>query len=364
MLSSRDAGDLTERVSMHAPKTNVLSLEPGMALPSLYKGRITYKHLVRWCAAQENWDKLHYNQDFVRNKSRLPDVFINGALKQQFITQFLSKSFDGLGWVWRVNTDFHGIDFAEQRLEVRGHVVRSYHLEEYILIEISFQIYNLDKAEVTTSGHSAVLLNPSGAQIVDISKSRLPENWRISLKTDEPTGSVPAHIAEMIGRELEKAESAYPVDLSRLRLMAEAVMDVHPWHYDPEAAKKSAFGHVVALPLFPLHGIEPLPGSKPLSEDPEAMGREASNDIGRMDASFFGLNSSGIMNGGNSFELHSLARVGERISASSTLVGAKYGEDHPAGPSLFIDTLNRYREAGGRPFLTERQRMIYRLTAE
>ncbi len=78
-------------MGLHIPALG-RAIESGMALAPLKKGRITHGHLMRWCAAQQNWDKVHFNQDYVRSKSRLPDVFVNGAIKQQFVTQFLTRN--------------------------------------------------------------------------------------------------------------------------------------------------------------------------------------------------------------------------------------------------------------------------------
>ncbi len=336
------------------------ALEAGVMLAPLNKGRITYKHIVRWCAAQQNWDKVHYNQDYARQKAKLPDVFINCALKQQFVVQFLSRSFKEYGWVWRLDTDFSGIDYAEQVLEVRGKIGEVSRLMPYFLVRLQYDIYNLNRNEVTTSGKGIVLLNPLGKPIQEVNTALLPEKLRIDvgLRTER---SVPENISKLIGKTIERVESAYPVSFSRLRLMADAIMDVHPWHYDPNAARQSPFGTVVAMPLFPLHGIERLPGSRRLSEDPEAIGREGSNDVGRLDPSFLGLTPAGMMTGGSKLEIHSLVRPGERICAESTFAGAAYQADHCAGPSLVVDTVNRYWEAGGRPLITERQTSIYRL---
>ena len=91
-----------------------VELSSGAELPSLDKGLIGYKHLARWCAAQQNWDKVHYNQDYTREYSCLKDVYVNGAIKAQSIVQFLASAFNHRGWVWRVDTNFCGMDFAEE----------------------------------------------------------------------------------------------------------------------------------------------------------------------------------------------------------------------------------------------------------
>jgi hypothetical protein len=67
------------------------------------------------------------------------------------------------------------------------------------------------------------------------------------------------------------------------------------------------------------------------------------------------------MNAGKSFELRSLAALGERSRAESVLAGVKMCTDHPVGPALFIDTFNHYWEAGVQPLLTEPQTTIDRL---
>ncbi len=68
--------------------------EPGAgALPTLVKPRFTSAHIVRWVAAQQNWDRLHFDQDFCRSTARLASPVINGALKKHLIVQFLQRAF-------------------------------------------------------------------------------------------------------------------------------------------------------------------------------------------------------------------------------------------------------------------------------
>ena len=67
------------------------------------------------------------------------------------------------------------------------------------------------------------------------------------------------------------------------------------------------------------------------------------------------------LNAGNQVQVHSLARAGERIRARSTLVGARRRSGARGGDMVFFETLNHYTETGGRPLLTERQSMVFRL---
>ena len=338
-----------------------VTLEAGTELTPLDKGLIGYKHLARWCAAQQNWDKVHYNQDYARTYGQLKDVYVNGAIKAQSIVQFLSISFERRGWVWRVNTDFCGMDFAEEHLVVHGSIEDVAKAGPYVAVRVGFRINNPDQSADTTKGDAIVLLDPDGEFVVEVDEQDLPDEWRVDTSIREVGDDVPSQIREMAGKQVNVIESVIPVDLSRLRLMADAVMNVNPWHYHPKKAAEGPFGGVVAMPLYPLHGLESWPDAKPFDSNLESLGREAVSDIGRLDPARLGVPPGGIFNGGNFVEIHSLARPGDTLFGECILAGATYNADHPVGPSIIVDTLNHYRTTAGRALITERQIMGYRV---
>jgi hypothetical protein len=340
-----------------------ITIKVGAVLPSLDKGVISYKHLARWCAAQQNWDQVHYNQDYARKVAGLKDVYVNGAIKAQALVQFLSDSFARLGWVWRMDTDFRGVDYAQEHLVIHGTIAKVTHAPPYVAVHVDYRITNLDQAADTTTGQAIVLLDPAGAQLVEIDDSHLPDEWRVNTQIGRASENVPANIRAMVGASLDDIESVVAVDLSRLRLMADAVTKVSPWPYDAQKAALNAFGAVVAMPLFPLHGLEAWPDSKPFDPDHQALGREGVTDVGRLDPKRLGLLPGGIFNGGNFVEIHSLARIGETIAARSVLAGAELTSTHPASPAICIDTLNHYRTTRGRKLITERQTLVYALAS-
>ena len=338
-----------------------LPLRAGTELPPSDKGLIGYKHLTRWCAAQQNWDKVHYNQDYAREHGKLKDVYINGAIKGQSIVQFLGASFGYRGWVWRVNTDFRGMDFAEEHLVIHGSIEDVVEAGRYVAARVGFRIYNPDQGADTTQGDAIVLLDPEGNCVVEVDDRDLPDDWRVDTGIREAGDGVPDRIRGMVGKRMDVVESVIPVDLSRLRLMADAVMNVNPWHYHPEKAAEGPFGGVVAMPLYPLHGLESWPDAKPFDPDPATLGREGVTDIGRLDPARLGVPPGGIFNGGNFVEIHSLARPGDTLTAECVLAGAAFNPDHAVGPSVMVDTLNRYGTTSGRALITERQVMGYRV---
>jgi acyl dehydratase len=333
---------------------------PGTALAPLDKARFTSAHIVRWMAAQQNWDRIHFDQAFCRDVARLEAPVINGALKQHLIVQFLARELPG-AWPWRIDYKFTAPDFVGQKLQVRGTTGAVHVAAGNTFVEVQVEIWNLDRDEATTSGRAVVILPAAGGAVLDAIDVQAPAGLALALgveAAEAAEAAASADIAARLGRELDRRESRYPVDLSRLRLFADALMDLDPTHFDPAAP--SPWGGVVAPPLFPLHGLEALPGTFPLSEAPDAQGREGVNEVGRDLAQQFGLPPSGGMNAGNRVQIHSLARLGERIRANSMLVGARRRTGARGGDMLFLETLNHYSESGGRPLLTERQTVVFR----
>lgn len=330
----------------------------GAALPPLDKPRFTAAHIVRWMAAQQNWDRIHFDQAFSRDTAKLEAPVINGALKQHLIVQFLARALPG-AWPWRVDYQFTGPDFVGHKLQVRGTAGARHDAGGRSLLEVQVEIFNTERGQVTTRGNALLVLPQDGRPVLDALDLQAPPGLALPRDAAPPDPATPPRINARLGAELDARASRYPLDLSRLRLFADAVMDLDPVHYDPAAP--SPWGGVVAPPLFPLHGLEALPGTHPLDEAPDAQGREGVNEVGRDLGPQFGFSAAGGMNAGNRVQVHSLARVGERICARSTLVGARRRTGSRGGDMIFFETLNDYSEAGGRPLLTERQTVVLRL---
>lgn len=332
----------------------------GTPLPPLEKPRFTSAHILRWLAAQQNWDKIHFDQQFCRDVAKLEAPVINGALKQHLIVQFLSRALPG-AWPWRVDYQFIGPDYVGEKLQVRGKVSASQTLGDLNFVSIEVEIFNTDRAEVTTRGEAVAIMHGAGQPLLDALQVHAPDGMGLPEDVAAPDPAMSPAINARLGKQIDARASRYAVDLSRLRLFAEAVMDLASVHFDPEAGAASPWGAVVAPPLFPLHGLEATPGALPLSEDLRAQGREGVNEVGRDLALMFGIDPAGGMNARNRVRIHSLARVGDRIRADSTLVGARRRIGKRGGDMVFFETLNRYTESGGRPLVTERQTVVVRL---
>lgn len=326
-------------------------------LAPLRTGPWTSSHIARWCAAQQNWDKIHYDLAYARDVAKLPGTIINGALKQHLIVQFLERVFPD-AWIWRIDYRFSGMDFVGQTLEVHGEVLESREVGAQSYVTIRFGVRNVEQGVDNTAGIAVLIRNgrPASTQVVeDIST---PAEMHLDTSIREPDPTMPQRVNDRLGARLERVESDYDIDLSRLRLFAEAVGGLRAIHFDPDSPAAKEAGGVLATPLFPLHALEAIPGRLRLSADPAAMGREGVNEVGRHMAGHFGFEIA--WNGGNKVQVHSLACAGERVVAESTLAGAYSKVGKVGGRMLFFETLNRYATNSGRPLVTERQVMICR----
>ena len=329
-----------------------------MELESLRTEPFTSGHLVRWCAAQLNWDKIHYDVGYAREFGGLTERVINGALKQHLLVRFLVNAFDASARIVRLNYKFVGPDFVGESLDVRGRVVRTDAANGRMVSSVELEIWNPTQGKATTSGSATLLLDTPA--YADAGWDDLPAAWRLDESVELGDAAVPEVVRELLGRDDEQLTSFCALDASRLRLFADAVSGLRAWHYDPRAAAAAGLNAIVAPDLFPIHAIEPAPGLLPLSQEPIAMGREAVSEIGRNFARRFGFPGNGMVNGGNETEIHSLLRVGETAAASSRLVAARVKAGARGGDMLFTTCLNTYTTTTGRLLLRERQLIIYR----
>lgn len=129
----------------------------GDEIPVLRKGPLTIVHLVRWAAAIENWHRIHYDHRFAVGHDALPDVLVNGSLKQQFVLQLL-KDWAGLeGWAWKAKLSFRAMDLVGATLNVWGRVIDKIPCRDFGLVELEVGIRDFAGKE-STRGRALVAL--------------------------------------------------------------------------------------------------------------------------------------------------------------------------------------------------------------
>lgn len=335
-------------------------MKPLPELPPLAKGRFGASRLVQWCAAQQNWDRIHFDRAFAQT-SGLRERVVNGALKQHLLVQFLEHAFENRAWVWRLDFSFHAPDWVDEALEVRGRISDAVASGAFEVLWIELEIWNLDQAAANTRAQAVIVLDAGEPRpLLALPEADLPAQCMLDQRFAEAGPELPPEAAVRIGLLIEAQTSHYPLDPSRLRLFAEAVGDCPAFQFDPAAGLASAYGAVVAPAMFPIHAIELAPGSRPLAEPDRSTGREGSSEIGRNLGARLGLAAGAALNGGSSVEVHSRLAVGERVHAESRLAGVRFRDGRRGGRLLIIESLNEYRVAGSeRLLLRERSRSVY-----
>lgn len=333
---------------------SIAAFAPGMRLGPLRKGPWTASRLARWCAAQQNWDRIHYDQAYAQDVAGLAERVVNGALKQHLLVQLLDDAFGGAAPIARISYRFAGPDFVGESLEVHGRVRSVDPHDDHLLIRVDLGIRNVERDRDTTTGSATLVVRADGAPARDAA-AELPASERLDETVQPAVGPVPDALAALIGTEFESITSAVPLELGRLYLFADAVGGLDPAYHAPGDGRRAT-----APPLFPIHALQQLPGTLPLSDRPQAMGREGVSEAGRNFGRRFGLPDHGAVNGGNDAEIHGLLAVGETVQASSRLIGASVKTGSQGTPMLLTTVLNTYRTTTGRLLLRERHTSIFR----
>jgi acyl dehydratase len=129
----------------------------GADIPGLEKGPMTTAHLMRWSAAMENWHKIHYDRPFAMEHDNLPDLLINGSLKQQFVMQLLADWAGPGGWVWKAGFQFRAMNLVGETMQIWGRVIGKRDGPGYGLVDIELGILN-DNGKESTPGNAVVAL--------------------------------------------------------------------------------------------------------------------------------------------------------------------------------------------------------------
>jgi acyl dehydratase len=139
----------------------------GVPLPSLVLGPLTAPILMRWSAAIENWHRIHYDHPFATNHDRLPDLVVNGTLKQQFIMQMLRRLVGAQGWAWKVEFQFRSMNLVGETLKMWSSPTAWHELSDYGLVALDIGILNENGVE-STPGRAVVALPYSNRQTAGV----------------------------------------------------------------------------------------------------------------------------------------------------------------------------------------------------
>lgn len=132
-------------------------VQEGLLLPELVKGPLTTMHLMRWSAAMENWHRIHYDRTFAQEHDKLPDLLVNGSIKQQFVLQLLKDWAGPRGWAWKSSFQFRSMNKVGETLTIWGRVTGKRRARDFGLVDVETGVRNEHGVE-STPGKAVVAL--------------------------------------------------------------------------------------------------------------------------------------------------------------------------------------------------------------
>ena len=99
----------------------IQQLKVGDELLPLRKGPITRQHLVEWCAAENDYYPLHYDER-VAERMKLPGAPIQGTLKYALMGQLIQRWMGQGGMLERISASYRGLNLEGEVIIARAQV--------------------------------------------------------------------------------------------------------------------------------------------------------------------------------------------------------------------------------------------------
>lgn len=127
----------------------------GDLLPTLSKGPVTRQMLVEWCAAENDYYPLHFDER-VASAMNLPGTPVQGTYKYALMGQLIGRWAGSNGILERITASYRGLDLEGETLAVRGRVVGCQPLAQGGRVELEVWVEN-GAGQSSTSGHASIL---------------------------------------------------------------------------------------------------------------------------------------------------------------------------------------------------------------
>ncbi len=220
----------------------------GMRLPSLTRGPLRLKDLVKFAAATNDYSEIHYDEGVVRERG-LPAPVIHGPLKSALLAQLLIGWAGAEGVLKKLACQYRKMDVAGETLTCHAKVAATSIEGEEHLVECEVWTEN-SQGEVTTRGTATVVLPVRAARRDPKTISLITEEMRRELRLGEVGGTF-----------------EYEVNRKWIAEFADAFEDSNPlWHDEEYARQEGHFKAMIAPPTF-FAALDPVE-TKELMLDP------------------------------------------------------------------------------------------------
>lgn len=125
----------------------------GDELPALVKGPITRQHLVEWCAAENDYYPLHYDERLAQAMG-LAGTPVQGTLKYALMAQLVERWLGADGNLASIEAQYRGVDFEGDTLTASAHIAA---VRDDGTVALDIRIEN-QRGECTTRGEAVIRL--------------------------------------------------------------------------------------------------------------------------------------------------------------------------------------------------------------
>ncbi|MPZ12875.1 MAG: hypothetical protein GEU73_00345 [Chloroflexi bacterium] len=100
-----------------------VDVQVGDQIPTREFGPLTILETVRWAGFQENWARLHFDRDYVREHSGLRTFIASGAYRQALLLRVVTDWIGTRGWLRKVNVRQTSPTYEGDLMRFSGRIV-------------------------------------------------------------------------------------------------------------------------------------------------------------------------------------------------------------------------------------------------
>jgi hydroxyacyl-ACP dehydratase HTD2-like protein with hotdog domain len=156
-ISPPGPGETVEKPQWSAPPQRTFEeIKVGDEIPSVVRGPMTAAHLVRWASANGNYARIHWDLPYAMQRQGLPNVVVNGSLKNEYIYILLQRFAGEAGWVRKMYLEHRGMDHPGDTLTIFGKVTEKTERDGFGHVKCEIGLKN-DRGQ-TTQGWAEVVV--------------------------------------------------------------------------------------------------------------------------------------------------------------------------------------------------------------
>ena len=163
-MSPPERGEVVEKQVWSAPPQRTFDqVNVGDEITPVVKGPMTTGHLVRWASANGNYARIHWDLPYAMLRQGLPNVVVNGSLKNEYLYILLQRFAGEAGWVREMYLEHRGQDHPGDTLIITGKVTEKTERDGFGYVKCEIALRN--ERGQTSQGWAQVVVPKKGQSL-------------------------------------------------------------------------------------------------------------------------------------------------------------------------------------------------------